>query len=149
MKTHIYFILLQGRNLLIKHQARPNGTKMPRAGWNIVKNFEFTIPDMETQVRIASILSAYDDLIENNEKRIKILEEMAERLYREWFVKFQFPGNEKVKKIESGTEYGIIPEGWEVKKLGDGLNISKGKNITKHTITLQYELKKKYFLYYF
>jgi type I restriction enzyme S subunit len=79
------------------------------------------LPDIKTQEDISSVLSSYDDLIENNEKRIKILEEMAERLYREWFVYFRFPGHEKVRFVDSGTEFGNIPEGWEVKKLGDVL----------------------------
>ena len=76
-------------------------------------------PNLPTQTRIASVLSTYDDLIENNEKRIKTLEEMAQLLYTEWFVKFKFPGHEKVKMVESGTEYGMAPEGWEVKRLGE------------------------------
>jgi type I restriction enzyme S subunit len=75
------------------------------------------IPDLPTQSRIASVLSAYDDLIENNEKRIKALEEMAQRLYTEWFVKFKFPGHEKTPLVDSGTEYGMIPDGWEVSRL--------------------------------
>lgn len=70
--------------------------------------------ELSTQTRIASIVSIYDDLIENNEKRIKTLEQMAELLYIEWFVKFKFPGHEKVKLVDSGTSYGKIPEGWEV-----------------------------------
>jgi len=86
---------------------------------NLLEGMEIKLLDLPTQTRIASVLSAYDDLIENNEKRIKILEEMAERLYREWFVKFQFPGHEKVRLIDSGTEYGKIPEGWEVKRFYD------------------------------
>ncbi len=73
--------------------------------------------DLPTQTRIASILATYDDLIENNEKRIKILEEMAQRLYTEWFVHFRFHRHEKVKMVESGTKYGMIPEGWEIVKL--------------------------------
>ena len=93
------------------------------------------IEDIKTQTRIAFVLSTYDDLIENNEKRIKILEEMARLLYTEWFVKFKFPGHEKVKMVDSSTEYGMVPDGWEAKKLGANLNISKGKNITKSTIT--------------
>ena len=71
------------------------------------------------QKNIASVLSTYDDLIENNEKRIKTLEEMAQLLYTEWFVKFKYPGHEKVKMVVSGTEYGKISEGWKVKKLGE------------------------------
>lgn len=68
------------------------------------------LPSLEEQRRIASILSAYDDLIENNTRRIAILEEMARRIYEEWFVRFRFPGHEQVKMVES--ELGLIPEGW-------------------------------------
>lgn len=75
------------------------------------------INDVRIQTSIASVLSAYDDLIEINEKRIKVLEEIAQLLYNEWFVKFKFPGHEKVKMVDSGTEYGNIPEGWEIKNV--------------------------------
>jgi type I restriction enzyme S subunit len=74
-------------------------------------------PVMMIQRKIAAILSAYDDLIENNTRRIKILEEMAQAIYNEWFVKFRFPGHEKVKMVDS--ELGKIPEGWEVKVLNE------------------------------
>lgn len=87
----------------------------------------FFIKDIKKQNKIASALSAYDDLIENNEKRIKILEEMAQLLYTEWFVKFKFPGHEKVKLVDSGTEFGIIPDGWEVKKLSEIGRVITGK----------------------
>ncbi|MGP8329151.1 MAG: restriction endonuclease subunit S, partial [Methanosarcinaceae archaeon] len=83
----------------------------------ILKDIDFELPSLPTQHKIASILSAYDDLIENNTRRIQILEEMAQALYREWFVEFRFPGHEKVKMVES--ELGMVPEGWDVKKLGD------------------------------
>ncbi|MCD4807644.1 MAG: restriction endonuclease subunit S [Methanococcoides sp.] len=73
------------------------------------------LPPLLTQHKIGAILSAYDDLIENNSRRIKILEEMAQALYREWFVKFRYPGHGKVKMVES--ELGMVPEGWGVKKL--------------------------------
>jgi type I restriction enzyme S subunit len=72
-------------------------------------------PPLRVQRRISTILSAYDDLIENNTQRIRILEEMAQRLYREWFVNFRFPGHEKVRMVES--ELGQIPEGWAVQPL--------------------------------
>jgi type I restriction enzyme S subunit len=75
------------------------------------------VPPLPTQRRIAGILSAYDDLIENSQRRIKILEEMARRLYREWFVYFRFPGHEGCRSVES--QLGEIPEGWEVTRLGD------------------------------
>lgn len=80
------------------------------------ENIEITVPPLRTQCKIASILSAYDDLIENNLRRIKILEEMAQNLYREWFVKFRFPGHEKTRFIDSPL--GKIPEGWEISDLG-------------------------------
>jgi type I restriction enzyme, S subunit len=81
------------------------------------ENEPLFIPSYNTQRKIASILSAYDDLIENNTRRIQILEEMAQRLYREWFVNFRFPGHEQTKLVES--ELGLIPEGWGVSRLRD------------------------------
>ncbi len=77
------------------------------------------VPDMQTQKHIASILSAYDDLIENNQKQIKLLEEAAQRLYKEWFVDLCFPGHENVK-ITDG-----VPEGWHVVKLSDVADVNK------------------------
>ncbi len=78
-----------------------------------IENFEIPLPPLPTQRRIASILSAYDDLIEKNTRRIKILEEMAQLIYREWFVNFRFPGHEGVKMK------GGVPEGWEISELVD------------------------------
>lgn len=77
------------------------------------------LPPLPTQRKIAAILSAYDDLIENNLRRIKILEEMAQNLYREWFVKFRFPGHQQARFTNSPL--GLIPEGWEVSVLGEHL----------------------------
>jgi type I restriction enzyme S subunit len=76
------------------------------------------------QQRIASILSAYDDLIENSQRRIKILEEMARALYREWFVHFRFPGHESVPRVPSPL--GEIPQGWEVRNLKDIATVTYG-----------------------
>ncbi len=80
------------------------------------------LPSPETQCKMASILSAYDDLIENNTRRIAILEEMAQSLYREWFVHFRFPGHEDVAIVESPL--GPIPEGWEVKSVSEAVSIN-------------------------
>jgi len=80
-----------------------------------MRRIPLTYPPLPTQRKISAILSAYDDLIENNTRRIKILEEMAQAIYREWFVHFRFPGHEGVRMIES--ELGLVPEGWEVKKV--------------------------------
>jgi len=87
------------------------------------------LPDLPTQRKIAAILGAYDDLIENNLRRIKILEEMAQSLYREWFVHFRFPGHESTRFVDSPL--GKIPEGWEVKKLGDVLELKYGRALKK------------------
>ncbi|GEM_PF-95866 len=82
-------------------------------------------PPLPTQRKIAAILSAYDDLIENNLRRIKILEEIAQRLYREWFVHFRFPGHENVRMVDSPL--GPIPEGWEVVKFENVITLAYGK----------------------
>jgi len=80
--------------------------------------------DLPTQRRIAGILSAYDDLIENSQRRIRILEAMARAFYREWFVHFRFPGHEKLPRVASPLA--DIPQGWEVKKLGELISVDKG-----------------------
>ncbi len=97
--------------------AQGGGTNIVNLNQDILSRLPVPVPPLPTQKRIASILSAYDDLIENNTKRIKILEEMARALYREWFVHFRFPGHENVKLVDSPM--GKIPEGWEVVALED------------------------------
>ncbi len=87
------------------------GVNVPHISGQQILNFEFAIPPLSLQRRIAGILSAYDELIENNQRRIKILEEMVRSLYSEWFVHFRFPGHEKVKMVHSSL--GPIPQGWE------------------------------------
>ena len=81
---------------------------------------EISYPALDEQQRIASILSAYDDLIENNRRRIALLEDAARQLYKEWFVRFRFPGHEHVKFVDG------IPEEWERLKLGDLLTLQRG-----------------------
>ena len=85
---------------------------------------EVLIPPLPTQRRIAGILSAYDDLIENSQRRIKILEEMARRLYREWFVYFRFPGHEGCRLVQSPL--GAIPEGWKVRPFTEIADVLSG-----------------------
>ena len=76
---------------------------------SVAKRMQLPLPPLPVQRRIADILSAYDDLIENNNRRIAILEEMAQNLYREWFVHFRFPGHEHVKMVDSRA--GLDPGG--------------------------------------
>src|SRR6266487_501130 len=97
--------------------ATATGTKILHTAPERIESFSFLLPPLPIQHTIASILLAYDDLIENNTRRIAILEKMAQMLYQEWFVNFRFPGHEQVKMVES--ELGMIPEGWEVVRLGD------------------------------
>ena len=85
-------------------------------------SIEVPVPPMPTQRRIADILSAYDDLIENNRKQIKLLEEVAQRLYQEWFVDLRFPGHEHTKIVDG------VPEGWEKRLLGDVVEVKYGKD---------------------
>ena len=102
---------------------------VPGVNRNHLHAMQVRIPPLPIQHRIASILSAYDDLIENNQRRMRILEDMARSLYREWFVKFRFPGHEKAKMVSSPL--GDIPEGWEVMKLGEVVELNYGKALKK------------------
>jgi type I restriction enzyme S subunit len=90
---------------------------VPHINLDILRKFETPVPPLAVQRRIAGILSAYDELIENSQRRIRILETMARNLYREWFVHFRFPGHDSLPKVPSPL--GPIPQGWEVKPLGD------------------------------
>jgi len=104
------------------------GSAQPHANAPILKKFKFLLPPLKIQGKIASILSAYDELIEKNNRRIEILEEMAETIYKEWFVHFRFPGHEKVEMVDS--ELGKIPEDWEVKPLlSIAKQISRGSSL--------------------
>jgi type I restriction enzyme, S subunit len=93
------------------------GAGVPTLNRNHLDSLEVNVPPLSIQRCIAGILSAYDDLIENSQRRIKIQESIALALYREWFVHFRFPGHESVPRVPSPV--GGIPKGWEVKKLGD------------------------------
>ena len=94
-----------------------------------IPSLEFSVPPLPIQRRIAGVLSAYDELIENSQRRIRILESMARALYREWFVHFRFPGHESVPRVPSPL--GEIPEGWEMRRLGEILELNYGKALKK------------------
>ncbi len=102
------------------------GTAQPNANAQILTSFPLPLPPLPIQRKIAAILSAYDDLIENNLRRIKILEEMAQNLYKEWFVKFCFPGHEKVKIVDSPL--GRIPEGWVITNVRELIDEQNKRN---------------------
>lgn len=90
-----------------------------------IKSYEFDLPDTKTQSRIADILSNYDNLIENNQKQIQLLEEAAQRLYKEWFVDLRFPGYESAIVVDG------VPEGWKKGTIGNIALFKRGKTITK------------------
>ena len=97
--------------------AFTTGAAIPRVVLKDFKRAQVRYPEISLQRKITSILSAYDNLNENNLRRIKILEEITQNLYREWFVKFRFSGYQKVKMVNSPL--GKIPEGWEIQQIGE------------------------------
>ena len=104
------------------------GAAVPGINLGILKELPVVLPPMATQRRIASILSAYDDLIENCQRRIRILEDMARGLYREWFVHFRFPGADTLPRVDSPL--GLIPHGWQVRRI-DELAEEMRRNVNK------------------
>mgnify|MGYP000936804177 FL=1 len=107
-----------------------SGSAVPTLNKNNLSGIDVKVPDYEIQVRIADILSSYDDLIENNQKQITLLEEAAQRLYKEWFVDLHFPGYEDVKNIEG------VPEGWTYRKVEEFGEVITGK--TPSTSKMEY-----------
>lgn len=116
----LYYVL-SDNNFFNYDTVTSKGTKMPRGTQTAI--MKYLVPDINIgkQRKIANILSTYDNLIENNNKRIKLLEQMAENLYKEWFVRFRFPGYEDVK-FENG-----IPKGWEILRANQLFDITIGK----------------------
>jgi type I restriction enzyme S subunit len=97
------------------------GTAQDNLSWKKLSTIKFPAPPIEIQDRIVEVLSAYDDLIENNQKQIKLLEEAAQRLYKEWFVDLWFPGYEDVEIVDG------VPEGWKYRLVGDFGEVITGK----------------------
>ena len=132
-----YFVyyLLRTKKAVI--QSLAGGTAVPIVKKSTFAGINVCVSPLPTQHKIAAILRPYDKLIENNTRRIQILEEMAQIIYRQWFVEFQFPGHENVPMIES--ELGVIPRGWEITKLEDIVdNIRKTEKPGKHLEPLPY-----------
>jgi type I restriction enzyme S subunit len=101
------------------------GAGVPTLNRNHLDTLEVEVPDLPTQRRLAGILAAYDELIANNQQRIRILEEMARALFREWFVHFRFPGHEKLPRVASPL--GDIPTGWELKRLSSVAEVNSAQ----------------------
>jgi type I restriction enzyme S subunit len=115
--------LLNGAYVQGVIQAKTNGATVPHLNMKDVRALPLPeLPTLPVQQRIAGLLSAYDELIENSQRRIKILESMARALYRDWFVHFHFPGHENHLRVDSSL--GEIPQGWEVKRVTDAVQVS-------------------------
>lgn len=101
-------------------QQISQGTAQDNLSWKKLSTILFPCPPIEIQNKIATILSRYDSLIGNYQKQIKLLEEAAQRLYKEWFINLRFPGHENTKIVDG------VPEGWEKKKIKDLVNLKSG-----------------------
>ena len=127
---YIYYFLSQDK-VKVQLAAKAGGTaNQANISATHIQELVFPCPNIETQIRISNILKNYDDLIENNKKQIKLLEEAAERLYREWFVDLHFPGHEDVKIVDG------VPEGWKKQKISEFGEVITGK--TPSTTKEQY-----------
>ncbi len=113
----LYYALKSKQSLL--HNAQ-KGAAIPHVTPSLIGDIDFFLPSADTQHRIATILSRYDSLIENYQKQIELLEEAAQRLYKEWFVDLHFPGHENTKIVEG------VPEGWEKKKVKEVCDTTSG-----------------------
>lgn len=115
-RDYLYWYLRQPA-VIARARALAGGAAQPDLGHDAFKSIAFSYPTPHTQRRIAAVLSAYDDLIENCERRIRVLDEMARALYREWFVLFRYPGHENTPLVDSAL--GRIPQGWGVTKVAE------------------------------
>jgi type I restriction enzyme S subunit len=115
----VYHLLITLRDTL---KANAGGAATPIINKSAFSEIEVRVPALPVQRRIGRILSAYDDLIENNTRRIQILEQMAQALYREWFVNFRFPGHAKANLVASPL--GQIPQGWAIRRLDQVVKVN-------------------------
>lgn len=123
-KADLKFVKYMLDEFKVYMQQISKGTTQDNLSLEKLRRIKFYVPSYETQQKIAHILSRYDEAIENNNKRIKLLEQMAQNLYKEWFVRFRFPGYENCE-FENG-----IPMGWHQGRLSELLEFKRGKNIT-------------------
>lgn len=124
----LYFVIELKLNLL-KSLSTGAATRFLTKG--IIDNLQIDLPSIEEQEEIVKILGSYDDIIENNTRRIAILETMAQNLYREWFVNFRFPGYQQ--REWQGIPQGKVPQDWDTVELGKLITVRRGKTITRKT----------------
>lgn len=124
--THFLYYLLNHLDL----SGLDSGASIPSMTARTYYAIKIDLPDLTTQKRIANILSVYDDLIEANNRRIELLEQVAQELYKEWFVRFRFPGYENVE-FEDG-----IPEGWKIKRMYEFCYVTDGTHDTPKPVDI-------------
>ncbi len=124
LDKHFLLYALMAPDLQGQISAFGSGATVEHMRLGDIPLLEIAVPSLSIQRRIGEVLSTYDNLILNNSRRIKILEEIAQALYREWFLRFRFPGHEKVKLVDS--QLGKIPQGWEIRKLSELVSAQYG-----------------------
>jgi type I restriction enzyme S subunit len=134
VSTRFLYYLFNTRIVRQQLRATATGLKIRHTSPTRIGEVSVELPPLPVQRKIAAFLSAYDDLIENNLRRIRILVEMSQSLYREWFVEFRFPGHEQARFVDS--IHGSIPEGWEVKKFGEIGRLRREKFLESRDLTL-------------
>jgi len=120
-RDFVYYLVSSDWVVLPAINSMTGASGRQRADRRFIERLKIKFPDLPTQIRIAEILSAYDDLIENNNRRIDLLEKLAQDLYKEWFVRFRFPGHEKVKFVNG------LPEGWSRENFRGNIKYITGK----------------------
>jgi type I restriction enzyme S subunit len=119
---HFIYYLFNSKPVRQQIRGSASGTKIRHTAPSRIADVNVRVPPLPVQRRIAGILSAYDELMENSQRRIRLLEAMARALYREWFVHFRFPGHEKLPRVASPLD--DIPQGWEVKRVPECVDIN-------------------------
>lgn len=114
----VYYILAPQQQYELLGTA--NGATVAHVNIPVIKNLSIQLPEMDKQIKIANTISSYDNMIENNQKQIKLLEEAAQRLYKEWFIDLRFPDHEDVAIVDG------VPEGWKREKLVDIADVQYG-----------------------
>ena len=122
------YYTMRSKEFYAKADAAAIGAAQRTVSLNALRNMEISLPELKTQKRIADILSVYDSLIETNQRQIKLLEEAAQRLYKEWFVDLRYPGHENVPVVDG------VPEGWFACTLDDVIEFNPKVSLTKERI---------------
>ena len=129
VKIDFLYYLLKSHQFQL--QGQQGGSAIPHVNPRIINTIEVRLPSLSIQDKVVSILSAYDDLIENNQKQIKLLEEAAQRLYKEWFVDLRFPGWETAEIVDG------VPVGWKYESVDSHIQLLSGYAFKSSTFVQQ------------